>query len=240
MTITIIVICVGLEVLRYLNLEAYWQVANQLVFAPSIGLTEPYRFLTSTFLHGGWMHLAFNMYALWLIGSQLEQVLGRARFTTLYVLSALGGSVGYLAIAGVGAPGAVGASGGVFGLFGAFAILMRRLGRDPRPVLIIIGINVVLGFVISNIAWQAHLGGLVIGALTALIFARVPLRRAPAGATRPGNQSGPTQPGLGYPGPGTSQIAVSRGLSGAALQWLLCGAVLALLVAITAVVYAVS
>ena len=235
-TITIMVICVALEALRWIAGDLWAQIASELIFVPAWGLVQPYRFFTSTLLHSGIWHLAFNMYALWLIGQQLEALLGRARFVTLYVLAAIGGSVAYLAIAGVEAGGVVGASGGVFGLFGAFAVFMRRLGRDPKPILVIIGINVVLGFVVSNIAWQAHLGGLVVGALVAVVFARIPVRRAGAGRA-PGAGGVPGMPGV--PGlPGAGAVARSGGISGSTLQWLLCGAILLAMVAIVSAVYA--
>lgn len=212
-TITIIVICTVIEVLRYLAPSVYQVLFTEMIFSPAYGLNQPYRFLTSTFLHGGVVHLAFNMYALYLVGGQLERMLGRARFVALYVLSAVGGSVGYLAIAGPEAVGAVGASGGVFGLFAAYAVFIRRLGGDNRQILALIGINLVLGFVISNVAWQAHIGGMVVGGVVALIFARIPVRR----------------PAPGAPGSG--------GLSGTALQWLACGAVFLVLVGVVAAVY---
>ena len=176
-TYTILAICVAIELLRYLAPTLYAQVFSELIFWPAYGASEPYRFVTSTLLHGGIWHLAFNMYALWLVGPRLENTFGRARFLTLYLLSAIGGSVAYLVIAGVGAVPAVGASGGVFGLFAAFAILERRYGGDARQILIVIGLNVVIGFTLSGIAWQAHLGGLAVGALVALLFAYVPRDR---------------------------------------------------------------
>ena len=143
--------------------------------------SEPWRFLTSAFAHGGLTHIAFNMYALWVMGSYLEPMLGRARFVAIYLLSALGGSVMYLllstpadrrrdrrpATTGMWWTGAVGASGAVFGLFGAFLVLQRRLGRSAAGMYVIIGINAVIGFVIPGIAWQAHLGGLLTGAAVA-------------------------------------------------------------------------
>lgn len=228
-TITIMVICVALEALGYIAPGISSRVTVELIFVPAWGPGQPYRFFTSTLLHGSIWHLAFNMYALWLIGQQLEPLLGRARFFTLYFLSAVGGSVAYLAIEGVDAYGVVGASGGVFGLFGAFAVLMRRLGRDPKPILIVIGINVVLGFVLSNIAWQAHLGGLVIGALVAVVFSRIPVRRRPPA------------PPAGYPGiPPQAAVATGHGISGATLQWLLCGAIFLAMVAIVVAVYALA
>lgn len=224
-TYTIIAICAVIELLRYLAPSFYYgTLMPELIFAPRFGLTEPYRFLTSTFLHGGALHLAFNMYALWLVGGQLERLLGRARYLTLYLLAALGGSVGYLAIAGVGAPGAVGASGGVFGLFAAYAVFIKRLGGNPQQILIVIAINVVFGFVVSGIAWQAHLGGMVIGAVVAVIFSRIRVQPA-----RPS----PSQLG-GQPGrPGSA-------ISGATLQWVACAAVLVALAVIVALVYSLS
>lgn len=209
-TLTIIVICTVIEALRFLAPGLYQSIVTELIFAPAYGLTEPYRFLTSTFLHGGLMHLAFNMYALWLVGGQLERMLGRGRFAALYLLSALGGSVGYLAIAGVDAVGAVGASGGVFGLFAAYAVFIRRLGGDSRQILVLIGINLVLGFVISNIAWQAHIGGMVTGGVVAALFAWIPAN------------------------------ATIAGVSGRAWQWIACAAVLAILVATVFGIYALN
>ena len=63
---------------------------------PALAQSEPWRFLTSAFAHGGLTHIAFNMYALWVMGTYLEPMLGRARFVAIYLLSALGGSVMYL------------------------------------------------------------------------------------------------------------------------------------------------
>ena len=130
------------------------------------------------------LHIAFNMYALWVMGTYLEPMLGRARFVAVYLLSALGGSVMYLLLAsppsvaeiaardyGTWWTGAVGASGAVFGLFGAFLVLQRRLGRSAAGMYVIIGINAVIGFVLPNIAWQAHLGGLLTGAAVAAAIA---------------------------------------------------------------------
>lgn len=218
-TITIIVICTVIEALRYIAPGLYQSLVVELMFAPAYGLVEPYRFLTSTFLHGSIMHLAFNMYALYLVGGQLERLLGRSRYLALYVLSAIGGSVGYLAIAGVDAGGVVGASGGVFGLFAAYAVFIRRLGGDNRQILVVIAINMVIGFVFSGIAWQAHVGGMVVGAVVALIFARIPVNRR-VGAAPGGTGSG--------------------GVSGGTLQWLACGAVVIAMVAVVWLVYAVS
>jgi membrane associated rhomboid family serine protease len=132
---------------------------------------EWYRMVTAAFLHEQIWHLALNMYALWILGSMLEPVLGRWRFTALYLLSAVGGAAASLL-----APDVIsyGASGAVFGLMGALFVVLRRFGRDVTAVLVILGINVVFGFVVTGIDWRAHLGGLVTGTALAYAFAHAP------------------------------------------------------------------
>jgi len=135
---------------------------------------EWYRMLTAAFLHQQWWHIGLNMYALWVLGGLLEPVLGRWRFTALYVLSALGGSAASLLATNVIS---YGASGAVFGLMGALFVVMRRFGRDVTAVLVILAINVVFGFVVSGIDWRAHLGGLVTGSALAYVFAHAPKKQ---------------------------------------------------------------
>ncbi|WP_328804162.1 rhomboid family intramembrane serine protease [Occultella kanbiaonis] len=179
-TITFIAICVLLFVADYVSPT----LRMRLIFAPVLGQVEPYRMITTAFLHAGIVHLLFNMYALWIVGPFLEQMLGRWRYIALYLLSALGGSVAVLALAGddVWNVATVGASGAVFGLFAAIAVVLRRTGREARQILIVIGINVVVGFVIPGISWQAHLGGLVTGAALGALFAYLPKKERTRGA----------------------------------------------------------
>jgi membrane associated rhomboid family serine protease len=159
-------------------------VTASLLFAPvymSELAFEPWRMLTSVFVHstGFILHVALNMYTLWIFGQLLEGLLGRWRFLALYLLSGLAGSVGVIWLA---APNTavVGASGAIFGLMGAFLVIQRRLGGNMTQLLVLVGINLVIGFIPgTNIAWQAHVGGLVGGALMGLIFVetRSPRRR---------------------------------------------------------------
>lgn len=137
---------------------------------------EPWRMLTAAFLHsqGSFLHIAFNMYALYVMGKVLEPVMGRARFLALYLISAFGGSVGVLLLSGNPLQGVVGASGAVFGLFGALFIVQRKRGGDIRQIVVLIAINAVLGFVVPGIAWQAHVGGLITGAACAAVIAYAP------------------------------------------------------------------
>lgn len=157
------------------------EVTSRMLFAPALGQSEPWRFLTAAFVHSpsSPIHLAFNMFALFITGQYLEPILGRLKFVALFAITAVGGSVGFMLLALVPALGqwnwyqaTVGASGAVFGLFMAVVIVNMKLKRDISQMLVIIGINLVLGFVISGIAWQAHLGGLATGALCAAALTR--------------------------------------------------------------------
>lgn len=124
---------------------------------------EYWRVITSGFLHIGPLHLAFNMYALWIIGREVETVLGRARFVAVYGVSMLGGAAAVMLFS---APNGLtaGASGAVFGLMGALFVLLRRLKLPTGQVVALIAINAVISFSIQGISWQGHLGGLVFGA----------------------------------------------------------------------------
>jgi membrane associated rhomboid family serine protease len=180
-TFTIIGICVVSWLLQLVTAGAWTQA---LWFWPAGGAAEPWRFLTASFLHStSPLHILFNMYALWITGQFLEPLLGRVRFGVLCLLSAVGGSVGVLLLAGDpftsnawGTP-VVGASGMVFGLFGAMLPVMRRLGRSMGQVVVLLVINGAIGFVVPGISWQAHLGGLVTGALVAAAYAYAPKDR---------------------------------------------------------------
>jgi membrane associated rhomboid family serine protease len=137
---------------------------------------EWWRLMSAAFLHTGIMHLALNMLALWFVGATVEPRLGRWRYLTVYLLSALGGSV--LSYA-VDSPysASVGASGAVFGLFGALFVLMLRLRFDVRGLVAIIAINVVIGFLPGfNINWRAHLGGMIVGAVLTAAMVYAPQR----------------------------------------------------------------
>ncbi|MFG2587782.1 rhomboid family intramembrane serine protease [Streptomyces sp. NPDC048438] len=136
-----------------------------------------YRLVTSMFLHQEVWHIAFNMLGLWWLGGPLEAALGRARYLALYLLSGLAGSALTYAVADPG-QGSLGASGAVFGLLGATAVLMRRMNYDMRPVIALLVVNLIFTFnPWGGIAWQAHVGGLVAGALIAIAMVHAPRER---------------------------------------------------------------
>jgi membrane associated rhomboid family serine protease len=152
--------------------------------ANGIAQGQYYRLLTAMFLHFGIVHLALNLWCLWLVGPSLERALGRLRFAGLYVLAGLGGSALSYALGPVSQI-AAGASGAVFGLFAAFWVMQRRTGQDASQISVIIGLNLVFSFAVPNIDWRGHVGGLVFGALLAAAFVY-----APTGSRRNALQAG--------------------------------------------------
>ncbi|MGR4881609.1 rhomboid family intramembrane serine protease [Streptomyces sp. LARHCF249] len=138
--------------------------------APVEGVStgQYYRLLTSVFLHVEWWHIIGNMIGLWVIGGPLEAALGRSRYLAVYLLSGLGGSALVYLLTAPNTP-TLGASGAVFGLLGATVVLARRLRYEMRPVIVMVVLMLFLTFVplggSLNVSWQAHVGGLVTGAL---------------------------------------------------------------------------
>jgi membrane associated rhomboid family serine protease len=123
------------------------------------------RLLTSGFIHFGLIHLGFNMYLLYQLGLLLEPATGRVRFTAIYLVSLLGGSVGALLLQPVGLHG--GASGAVFGLMGFAAIGYWRQGINPMrtPIGSLLLLNLFITFVVPGISVGGHLGGAAFGAM---------------------------------------------------------------------------
>ena len=160
---------VGLCVLVYLGQRTVPGLTGSLAFFGYLAGSEPWRFITSAFVHSPFslLHILFNMYILWSFGPVLERTLGRAKFLVTYLLCAVGGSVGVLLLSTL-EPGwlrpVVGASGAIFGLLFLCVVLVLRQGQVPTSLLVMIGINLALPFFVSGIAWQAHLGGAVTGA----------------------------------------------------------------------------
>lgn len=174
-TIGIIAVCVvaflaelatGAELFRGGG-DVYRDFAMVPVF---VGEGEPYRIITSGFLHSGIWHLGLNMLALYFLGSLLETGVGAARFVGIYVVSLLGGSLGITLIEPEVA--AVGASGAVFGLMGAAFLIARERGLDEiaSQIGFIVVLNLVFTFSIPGISIGAHIGGLVTGGICAFML----------------------------------------------------------------------
>lgn len=153
------------------GVSSYW--------APGVSDGALWELLTSTFLHVQPLHLGFNMLALWVLGPQLEAILGRTRYLALYLLSGLAGSVAvYWLSAEFGST--LGASGSVFGLMGALVVIGLKLGGNVQSLVMWIGINVAITFAVPNVSWQGHFGGLVGGAAIAAVLVLAPKERRTA------------------------------------------------------------
>lgn len=132
-----------------------------------------WQLLTSAFAHVEVWHIAANMLSLFLLGPQIERVIGRARFLALYLISGLAGSVcvywlsdpdGYT----------LGASGAIFGLLGALLVIVYKTKGDLQQLAGLLVLNAFITFVVPNVSWQGHLGGLVGGALVTAIIVYAP------------------------------------------------------------------
>lgn len=152
-----------------------WQLAP--LYLSAYG--EWWRVITAGFLHIGPLHIASNMFALWVLGRDMETVLGRGRFVALYMISLLGGSAAVVLFNAPDQPVA-GASGAVFGLMGGLLVVLLRLRRPVGQVVGLIVLNVVISQVIPNISLTAHIGGLVVGALVAAALVFTPARNRTA------------------------------------------------------------
>jgi membrane associated rhomboid family serine protease len=171
---------VGVNVLLYLVELAHPIIASDwAMYGLGVASGQWYRLITSGFLPPpglsglGPLDIAFNMWALILVGPALERLLGHLRYLTVYAVSLVGGSVMFYYIAPDNVP-ALGASGAIFGLFGAWFVVARRLRLDSRWIVTVIVLNLVIGFVVPDIAWQAHLGGILAGGLLTATYAYAP------------------------------------------------------------------
>ena len=134
---------------------------------------EWWRLFTAAFLHGSFLHIAFNMLVLFLLGPTLERILGHGRYVLLYVMAALGGSVASFVLSDPRTV-SVGASGAIFGLMGALIVAGRRLRHDVTQVVGLLAVNIVIGFIAPGVDWRAHLGGLAVGAVMAAVLVWTP------------------------------------------------------------------
>jgi membrane associated rhomboid family serine protease len=146
------------------------------LFGPAVADGDFWRLVTNGFIHAGPIHLALNMFLLYILGTMLEPAIGRMRFLLIYFVSLLFGSFGVLLVGPHDF--AVGASGAVFGLMGGGVVVLRNRGIDPMQsgLPFLIGFNLLFTFLIPGISIGAHIGGLIGGALTAALLFDVPER----------------------------------------------------------------
>lgn len=187
-TLALVVICIGVFALQLVfgvnpthptNQSLIAWGANFLPF--SLG-EAPWRLVTSLFLHIGFMHLLFNMFALYYFGQVAERMFGAVNFLALFLLSGVGGNLlnNYLGLHSVmaGEPPIIsaGASGGIMGI--GMALLVTALTKTSfnnfalnfRSLLIVMAINLSYGFLVGGIDNASHVGGAIIGGLLGMVY----------------------------------------------------------------------
>ena len=166
---------IGLNFILFIVTVINQKVVFLLGFHPASFSSQPWTIITSLFIHAGFWHIIANMFTLYFLGGNLFRLVGKTRFLVVYFLGGILGNILFMLLAPPFTI-AVGASGAIFALGGALAVMRPRLKVliFPIPVPLplwaaIIGIFVVLSFV-PSIAWQAHLGGLVVGLIAGYFF----------------------------------------------------------------------
>jgi membrane associated rhomboid family serine protease len=145
-------------------------IENAGLYGPAVADGDWWRILTAGFLHAGILHIAFNMYVLFVLGTLLEPGIGTPRFLGVYFVSLLAGSFGALLLSSNEVT--VGASGAIFGLMAAAFIVARHRGIEQLAgqIALFIGINLLFTFGVSGISIGGHLGGLIGGGLAGLLI----------------------------------------------------------------------
>lgn len=170
-----IIIAINILVFVLMSLPG---IGDQILFAGMsvnglIAQGEWWRVITSMFLHGGFMHVLFNMFSLFLFGPELEKIAGKIRFLTIYFLSGIFGSAATF-VTQDAYYASVGASGAIFGIIGAFGALVyytRHVMPQLRQIILpIIGVSIIMTFLQPNINISAHLGGMAAGFLLGLVY----------------------------------------------------------------------
>lgn len=153
-------------------------------FGPAVADGEWWRVITSGFLHLGFLHIALNMYLLYMLGQLLEQAIGSVRFAAIYISSLVAGSLGSLLLQPTAA--AAGASGAVFGIMGAAIVAARSRGINPWESGIggLLVLNLIITFAVPGIAKGGHLGGLAAGLIVGFLLIELDESRAVFGRGR--------------------------------------------------------
>ena len=178
-TSIIITVCVLMwlveQIAYYADKNAFTGMVYRMAFIPALTASQPWTFLTSLFMHAPGIdvwHILCNMITLWLVAPSLEKLLGHWQFLMLYLLSGLGGDAGTMVAARIlddpqsWLQSSFGASGAIFGVLGALMVTSSHTHLDLRQLIVLTAINLVMPLFVPDIAWQAHIGGLLTGAGT--------------------------------------------------------------------------
>lgn len=168
--------------------EFIFPLVENFSFVPAYALSEPWTFVTSMFLHDntGISHIFFNMFALFMFGTYLESRITKKHYLLIYFLSGIIGNIGYMITAPSATTPGIGASGAIYGVMGTLAIIMPRatvyVSGIPMPMIaaaFLWGILEFFGVFVptGNIAYGAHVGGLISGIVSGLYLRSLKRRR---------------------------------------------------------------
>jgi len=168
-------VLIGLNVILFIVTLVDWNIIYLLGFHPASFSSRPWTIITSLFVHGGFWHIMANMITLYFFGKNVLSLVGENRFLAVYFIGGIVGNILFLLLAPPFAV-AVGASGAIFALGGVLAIMRPKLRVliFPIPVPVPLWGAVIGGFIallfVPGIAWQAHLGGLIVGLIAGYFF----------------------------------------------------------------------
>jgi membrane associated rhomboid family serine protease len=172
-----IYIIIFINILVFVGVRINYDAIFTLGLIPSEVWSHPWQIVTSMFTHYDFMHILFNMWSFYFLGSAILQILGAKRFWIIYMVGGIMGSLVYILL-GPKNSVAIGASGAIFALGGALAVLRpnMKVMFFPIPVPMPLWVGILGSFVIisfmPNVAWQAHLGGALFGALAGWFYRR--------------------------------------------------------------------
>ena len=174
-TVSPLIILIAANLLLYIAVSISPDLTLRLGLMPATVSSEPWTLITSMFVHSGLFHILFNMLALFFLGSYLTRLIPNRAFLAIYFGGGLLGSI-FFWLLGPSTAIAVGASGAIFAVGGALAVLVPnlRVFVFPIPAPIPLWAAILGGFALLSllrfVAWEAHLGGLIFGALAGYIF----------------------------------------------------------------------
>ena len=167
---------IALNVLIFIITLARPETIYFLGLTPALLSQQPWTIISSMFVHGNFLHILFNMIGLYFLGSFMLRAVGERSFLAVFFLGGLAGNILFVLLAQPFSTG-IGASGAIFALGGALAVMVPRVPVliIPIPVPIPLWVAIIIFFFLSflpGIAWQAHVGGLLLGLVAGLIFRR--------------------------------------------------------------------
>lgn len=168
-------VLIALNVILFIVTLIYRDVIFLLGFQPAGFSSRPWTIITSLFIHGGFWHIIANMITFYFFGRNVIRLVGENRFLAVYFIGGIVGNILFMLLASPFTI-AVGASGAIFALGGVLAVMMPKLKVliFPIPVPVPLWAAVIGGFVVlffvPGIAWQAHLGGLIVGLIGGYLF----------------------------------------------------------------------